>query len=50
MSIQIAPLGDRRPMRLFLVRQIVVPEGDRLEPNWAAGRNVCAGNLALLGD
>ena len=31
-SVQIEPLGDRRPVRLYLLRQVVIPEGDRLEP------------------
>lgn len=32
LSVQVAPDGDRRPVRLFLVRQILVPKDDRLEP------------------
>jgi hypothetical protein len=31
-SVQIEPTGDRGQIRLFLLRQVVVREGDRLEP------------------
>ena len=31
-SVQIAPLGDRLPIRLFLLRQVAERENDRLEP------------------
>lgn len=31
-SVQIAPDGDGRPLRLFLMRQILVPRGHQLEP------------------
>jgi len=31
-SVQIAPLGDRLPIRLFLLRQVMAPEDKRLEP------------------
>jgi len=31
-SVQIYPLADRHPIRLVLLRQVLVPEGDRLEP------------------
>jgi len=31
-SVQIDPVGDRRPIHLFLVRQVLAPEGDRLAP------------------
>lgn len=31
-SVQIDPVGDRRPIHLFFTRQVLAPEGDRLEP------------------
>src|SRR5688500_3107117 len=31
-SVQIEPLGHRGPIHLFFLRQVVVPDGDRLEP------------------
>jgi hypothetical protein len=37
-SVQIAALGDRRPIRLVYLRQVLVPQGNRLEP---AGGVVC---------
>src|SRR5688572_11485707 len=37
-SVQIAPLGHRSAVRLFYLRQVLVPNADRLEP---AGGVVC---------
>ena len=31
-TVQIAPAGDRRPIHLFFVRQVLVSDGGRLEP------------------
>lgn len=31
-SVQIEPLNDRRPIHLYFLRQVVVLEGNRLEP------------------
>lgn len=31
-SVQIEPLGHRGPIHLFFLRQVVVADGDRLEP------------------
>ena len=42
-SVQIMPLGDRAPIRLALVRQVLEPIGDRLEP---VGGVVCAFTFA----
>jgi hypothetical protein len=32
LSVQIDPVDDGRPIHLYLVRQLLVPEDDRLEP------------------
>jgi hypothetical protein len=37
-SVQIAPLGNRRPIRLYLLRQVVERRDNRLEP---VGAVVC---------
>ena len=31
-SVQIASAGDHLPIHLFFVRQVLAPDGDRLEP------------------
>ena len=42
-SVQIEPLGDRGPIRLFFLRQVVILEGNRLEPT---GGVVCEFSFA----
>jgi hypothetical protein len=42
-SVQVIPLGDRAPIRLAFVRQLLEPVGDRLEP---VGGVVCAFEFA----
>ena len=37
-SVQIAPAGDHLPIHLYFIRQVLVQEGDRLEP---AGAIAC---------